>query len=345
MREVIRRGIARDTDVEIAAALTGAAGPRQARRCALLALTGIVLAKGKAADGLGWNGAIRKAAAHRGRTVLQSATGRPAERYPCCSFTSAGGGPSGQGTRRIVDVGVIRVRHACRGAAYCRRWPRCHRAGRRPLDEHQSAAPGTALAHGDRPRPEPRCTPRDAPCSRPATRSATGSHRAAAAHGGGVQGDGVQVDVAAAGGHRLPVQQAYSAAVYCQRHADSTCTPGHPVQQPCPTPATSPRGTAGSPWRVPSRSGPRCGSGTGSNPIPTVTRPGRPIAVTVAMPLPAKQYLPSPGSVPAASAAAATATIRSGGCVGGKMASQRDHEASSVRLMIAATGVARASGW
>jgi hypothetical protein len=63
-------------------------------------------------------------------------------------------------------------------------------------------------------------------------------------------------------------------------------------------------------------------SGTGSSPIPTLTRlVAASIAVAVAMPLSEKQSSQTHISAsPAASAAAATATIRSGGCEGGKMA-------------------------
>ena len=63
-------------------------------------------------------------------------------------------------------------------------------------------------------------------------------------------------------------------------------------------------------------------SGTGSSPMPTVTRlVAARIAVAVAMPLSEKQssHTHSCGS-PAASAAEATAPSRSGACVGGKMA-------------------------
>ena len=63
-------------------------------------------------------------------------------------------------------------------------------------------------------------------------------------------------------------------------------------------------------------------SGTGSSPIATVTRlVVASIAVAVAMPLSVKQSSHTHSCArPAASAAAATAPIRSGGCVGGKMA-------------------------
>ena len=81
-------------------------------------------------------------------------------------------------------------------------------------------------------------------------------------------------------------------------------------------------------------------SGTGSSPIPTVTRlVAASIAVAVAMPLSAKQSSHTHSCAsPAASAAAATAPIRSGGCVGGKMAASVDHEASSARVDMIGNG-------
>ena len=97
-------------------------------------------------------------------------------------------------------------------------------------------------------------------------------------------------------------------------------------------------------------------SGTGSRPIPTVTRlvVAR-IAVAVAIPLSMKQssQIHSWAS-PAVSAADATALSRSGGCVGGKMAASVGTALllfGSLTMKMASTAVirrarsARASGW
>jgi len=127
---------------------------------------------------------------------------------------------------------------------------------------------------------------------------------------------------------------------------DSARAPAWPIQSstPCPTPATSRPGNSRLTVASSIAVSATLRSGTGSSPIPTVTRlVAASIAVAVAMPLSEKQssHTHSPAS-PAASAAAATATIRSGGCVGGKMAASLTKEASLMSTV--RTGAARASG-